>query len=458
MLRGLPMALLLCACFPHGWVEPSIAPPGEKPSAARGRDLILNRSFLNRGVPIVLVDALEKPKFEVADDPLPPEGRRGINALTPLGYSGKWLKGVPTVAENCLLCHLGALRGEWVVGLGNSLLDATLPPETKLVREETLLGLAPTVEERVVLNEWLEYQHDVTPYSRAKTMGTVAALYFTGFFFSHRGATDFSWGPSQYEMLKTPPPETDIPPWWQLKKKKALYYGGELTGDYRRALMQFMSPPGNSFEDLKAAERDFEDVLAFLNALEAPKFPQPVDSKLVAEGRAVFVENCGSCHGSYGPGGHYPTKVVPIEKVGTDKARWEFMQKLGFAQHYGKTWYGEHSKLAATDGYVAPPLDGVWATAPYLHNGSVPTLEALLDPSLRPTYFERPRDSSAYDLDAVGWKFRTLDHGQDQEPDSDKRRDLWDTTLYGHGNQGHTFGAPLSKQERRAVLEYLKTL
>jgi hypothetical protein len=107
---------------------------------------------------------------------------------------------------------------------------------------------------------------------------------------------------------------------------------------------------------------------------------------------------------------------------------------------------------------VAPPLDGIWATAPYLHNGSVPTMAALLDSSTRPRYFTRSFDSKDYDPVALGWRFSVVDHGQSAEPSASKAVLIYDTTLIGYSNSGHTFGDVLSPPQRLAVIEYLKTL
>jgi mono/diheme cytochrome c family protein len=428
------------------------------PSPERGRALLLNRSFLGQGVPISTVDALLKPDLGPTDGPSAPSGRAGFNRFAPMGYAGKNFGEVRAISETCLLCHAGALRGEWVLGLGNSFVDAAVPPQAPLINPEKLEQLKPSAEERALLSAWNRHQQGVAPYARARNVGTTAALYFTGYFFAHRRTEDFAWVESPaYPMLDTPPPETDTPAWWLLKKKRALYYGGELTGDFTRSLMQFMSPEGNSFEAVRAAEGDFEDILAYLRTLEPPPFPGKVDAALAQQGRALFDDTCARCHGA--PGGPYPSLVIPLERIGTDAARHDFMGKLGFAAHYNDSWYGERSRMAATAGYLAPPLDGVWATAPYLHNGSVPTLAALLDPSQRPTYFVRSRDSRAYELDSqVGWQVEVLDHGQAEERDAQRRRYLFDTTLYGKGSGGHTFGQALTAPERRAVLEFLKTL
>ena len=113
---------------------------------------------------------------------------------------------------------------------------------------------------------------------------------------------------------------------------------------------------------------------------------------------------------------------------------------------------------------MAPPLDGVWATAPYLHNGSVPTIAALLDSSKRPAYWSRKYDASGtydsndYDEATLGWNVTALDHGQSTEADAAVKKHLYDTSLPGYSNVGHTFGDGLSGADRSAVIEYLKTL
>jgi len=96
------------------------------------------------------------------------------------------------------------------------------------------------------------------------------------------------------------------------------------------------------------------------------------------------------------------------------------------------------------------PLVGVFATAPYLHNGSVPTLEAVLNSKIRPTYWSRDFNNPEYDYGQVGWKF--------QAEAGPRGTAVYNTTLPGYGNYGHTFGDKLSDKERKSVIEYLKTL
>ena len=112
------------------------------------------------------------------------------------------------------------------------------------------------------------------------------------------------------------------------------------------------------------------------------------------------------------------------------------------------------------EGYIAPPLDGVWATAPYLHNGSVPTLELLLNSPARPTRWRRDFGSSQYDLNALGWPHEELspEANLSELSELSDPSEVYDGTVTGYSPQGHTFGDHLSVEERAALIEYLKAL
>ena len=127
-------------------------------------------------------------------------------------------------------------------------------------------------------------------------------------------------------------------------------------------------------QEFKDLEPTFRDIQAYLKSLKPPKYPFPIDRPRADRGSAVFAKSCARCHGTYGPDGEYPNEIVELDVIGTDPAR-----ALGISDrliaHYNTTWFGEdHPADEEMVGYQAPPLDGVWATAPYLHNGSVPTL------------------------------------------------------------------------------------
>jgi hypothetical protein len=134
--------------------------------------------------------------------------------------------------------------------------------------------------------------------------------------------------------------------------------------------------------------------------------------------------------------------------VGTDPALADSAHFAGrFVEWFNSSFYGLTARLEPRSGYIAPPLDGIWATAPFLHNGSVPSLEALLDSSKRPTYWQfelgLDRETMGLPHEAVGAEMAG-------------RADTYDTTLVGYGNSGHTYGDALSDDERSDLLEYLR--
>ena len=136
---------------------------------------------------------------------------------------------------------------------------------------------------------------------------------------------------------------------------------------------------------------------------------------------------------------------------GTDPERLNLMTQgtIDAYNAYAKrVWGWDEWQLRKTKGYNAVFLDGIWLRAPYLHNGSVPTLaDLLLPPEQRPTKFHRGSD--LYDQRRVG--FVT------EGPQVD-RMFLYDTSLPGNRNIGHTYGTDLPDEAKSDLLEYLKTL
>ena len=132
-----------------------------------------------------------------------------------------------------------------------------------------------------------------------------------------------------------------------------------------------------------------------------------VDAALAERGRAVFEANCIECHGTYGADAFYPNLVIPLDVFGTDP-HYALTATDGslnrFYDWVRRSYYGESADMAPATGYIAPPLDGVWATAPYLHNGSVPDLRSLLDSRLRPEFWQHRLHPRTYDPTVLGWE------------------------------------------------------
>jgi hypothetical protein len=342
------------------------------------------------------------------------------------------------MANDCLLCHAGSIAGHSYIGLGNSTLDYQAFYEEMAAAD----GRPPR-----------------TPFRFCNVRGTNEAGAMAVFLLGYR-EPDLRLRLQRLDLDLQDDLCEDVPAWWLLKKKKTMYYSAGSDARSVRSLMQFMMSPLNPPSAFHKAEADFRDIRAFLLSIEAPKYPLPIDRKLAERGEALFLENCARCHGTYGARWTYPNKVIPIDKIGTDRRRFDGITRK-FSAYYAKTWFAHDYVPLQSAGYQAPPLDGIWATAPYLHNGSAPTVWHVLNSKARPKVFTRSyrTDLDAYDAAKLGWKVEVLTEAPDPGKLSPLEvRKIYDTTQPGRGNAGHTFGDHLSDGERRALIEFLKTL
>lgn len=195
-----------------------------------------------------------------------------------------------------------------------------------------------------------------------------------------------------------------------------------------------------------------------------PPFPGAIDSVRMRAGAAVFASRCAKCHGTYGEGSprpltSFPNALIEQSAMNTDSARWTMVDSA-LLHGLATSAYGRHMKSERTGGYVAPILSGVWATAPYLHNGSVPTMWQLLTPTDRPTRFlvgGHALDFRELGIAGVRWSDDTWRYPAGYVPWSVP--ELYDTRAPGLSNRGHERPSMgLSDAEKWAVIEYLKTL
>jgi hypothetical protein len=172
-----------------------------------------------------------------------------------------------------------------------------------------------------------------------------------------------------------------------------------------------------------------------------------LNAALAGAGKPVYQQQCARGHDIGQP---QVGQTIDIADVATDPERLQsFTPELAVQMNTigtGRPWRFSHFRK--TNGYAAMPLDGIWLRAPYLHNGSVPTLRALLFLDERPARFFRAYD--VYDWHAVGF----VSTGAEAEGQGV----AFDTSLRGNDNGGHTYGRELSSADREALLEYLKTL
>ncbi len=231
----------------------------------------------------------------------------------------------------------------------------------------------------------------------------------------------------------------------------------------RASLLRRVRTNGITGEEVRSWDDEFEAIYGFILDLAPPPYPHPIDRDLAETGRELFNQSCAECHGrDSGSGPRYRPKRVALDRVATDPLYptaldQGFRDRLeGFLTFDGAIEVVPDAE--ADRGYVAPPLRGIWATAPYLHNGSVPTLEDLLDYDARTARIEAGAhlwtfEPGAYDHERLGLQATYLTPA---DRSADPR--LHDSERRGMSAQGHDFARDLDAEERRAVLEYLKTL
>lgn len=347
------------------------------------------------------------------------------------------------VVNDCLLCHAGTVAGQTIVGLGNASLD--------------LQGLF----DEFSAAEGLGWKF---PFQFSHVRGTIDPIGTVVFLMELR---DPDLNLQKQVKLDYPVGVCSDPPaWWLLKKKKTRNWAGNVDARSVRIDMVNLASPFNGPDHIKKQEPVFADIHAFIMTVEAPKYPFPIDKDLAARGRDIFNQTCARCHGTYGPDAKYPNKIVDLDDLGTDptlalaitKKNLDYINKSWFAQEKGPD--GKLFQIAERHGYQAPPLDGIWATAPYFHNGSAPTVYHVLNSKARPKIYTRSYRTGIEEYDAakLGWKITVLDQPASLKLSPLERRKIYDTTLPGRSNAGHIFGDDLNEGERRAVIEYLKGL
>lgn len=342
---------------------------------------------------------------------------------------------------NCFACHGGNTLGATFPGAPNT--TYALESFTEQVR-------------RIKLKNKIKLGHmDLGSMFMplGSTVGSSNAVMF--------GVALMSFRDKDLNVLTNAPAEMthhdmDAPPWWHFSRKSHMYIDG-FADKGHKGLMQFMLVRQNGPEKFRAWASDFEKVYQFISQVKPPKYPLPIDQTLATKGLSVFSDNCASCHGTYGTSPEYPELNIPIDEIGTDRVRWESLT-LAYRKHYGDSWFADYGNQATYDspeGYTAPPLDGIWASAPYFHNGSVPTLWHVLHSAERPAVWKRTEQG--LDTKRIGFTFDSVSEVP-KGLSGFNRRWYFDTRAPGKSAAGHLYPDSLTEDEKSALLEYLKTL
>jgi hypothetical protein len=393
----------------------------------------------------------------------------------PIGLS-KVTVGFPRVGINCAVCHTASVRTyadevPRIYAAGPSHQTAPQMYLRFLMRcasdprftADTILA---EIDKNTTMSamDRLLYRFVIIPQTRQALLGRVASESWMD--------RNPDWGkgridpfnPVKFRYLKQPIDQTignsDMVPLWNLAAHKgfALHWDG-LTTSLEESVISSAIGDGTT---AKWMDHDFAKwnstdpknmsslrrVMNYISTLQAPKYPYPIDQTLATTGKPIYRQYCAECHDI---GAKRTGTIIPVAEIGTDRHRLDMWTKSAAdaynAYDNGHEW--RLDKFQKTDGYVSVALEGLWLRAPYLHNGSVPSLTDLLEPvESRPKSFWRGYD--LYDPAKVGF----VTSGSEAE----RVGTPYDISRPGNSNAGHTYGTELPAVEKKALLEYLKTL
>ncbi len=430
------------------YIPPS---PQRTGNAAAGFTYLTTGDYVKGGLPYdYFLLALGKSKTNYLK-------RDGLNATLTHEYTAvKAANGEQLVAPNCMQCHAQVFDGKLVMGMGNTFADFTmgqkLNPQAYTMLENFLKKGSP--QKYAASKSFIQVAKTIGPLLTTEVRGVNAADRLAGVLAAHRNPATFTWSDTALIDIPSTVIPSDVPAWWLLKKKHAMFYNGFGRGDFGKFLMASNLLTVNDTSESREVDTHFNDVLSYIYTLQPPVYPKAVNKTLARQGELLYTTNCSKCHGKYGATESYPNLLIPESVIQTDSMLFKSnYQNPQFINWFNNSWFAQSEHPARLEpflGYIAPPLDGIWATAPYLHNGSVPTLEAVLNSSNRPTYWQRNFDDPTYDYEKMSWLFTIETTPQGTA--------VYNTTLPGYGNYGHYFGDKLTDKQRKAVLEYLKTL
>jgi hypothetical protein len=408
----------------------------------------------------------------------------------PIGFSKRRVLGMDFVGLNCAFCHLGSIKADAAAprqvvlgGTGNAvnieqyflylfaaMTDARFKADTVM----------PAVERELqrqggTLPWWqrLIYRHVLIPVLPSYLSWMQRAKFDFIYPANPQRLPEFgpgrvdTWG--LYKRVFVDPPQqdsisgtSDFPSLWNQKAREGMrmHWDGNTDVLIERNIVSALSLIGKRIDylDFDRLTRVTDWIVGLLPPRYVDRYPSrpggpaPIDTALSLRGKAVFDTECAHCHS---PQGDRIGRVEPVPDLGTDPERIaEFTPELMNALNRLGTRQWQLRHFRVENGYVNTPLDGIWLRAPYLHNGSVPTLHDLLTPpEQRPAVFCRGGEV----IDWVKLGYLTPAPAGDG-PTACGGLFRYDTRVPGNGNGGHFYGTSLGDADKRALLEFMKTL
>lgn len=427
----------------------------------------------------------------------------GIGQPRPVGTSLRNHMGIERIFLNCAACHTGRVRSE---PAAIPVIYTRMPANTIDLQAFQNFLIAAALDERFTPEHFLAQIDDM---DLELDFINRLALRFAGVYLVRERILTIrqrfrfadlepAFGPGRFDtfspakaLLNWPVEElsererigvVDFPSIWLQEPRRGMqlhWDGNNMKVEERNRSAAF----GTGAQPPILDRTSLAQIENWLLTVEPPRFanlfPANFDAAAAERGRTVYATHCAACHGADGRDftGDFVGLVTPIDRIGTDRARFDnYTYDLAVNQNTLYAEFGEErfQNFRKTEGYANMPLDGLWLRAPYLHNGSVPTLWDLLSPAAeRPAAFLRGSD--LYDPVNVGFESRPdripagersglfcfMTHARgaslcgERTPENNGACSGGACT--GNGNRGHLYGVGLTEREKRDLIEHLKT-
>jgi mono/diheme cytochrome c family protein len=426
-----------------------------------------------------------------------PQGHRPTHRL---GFGLIERDGARGFTFSCAACHSSRLFGKTVLGMTNRFPRANefiLQGQAGISATPTSFFTSLTHASRAEAQLYRETKTNISYVAlrRPQTLGLDTSLSQVALSLDLRAPTP--WAEKDPRYRASPSPDwlddhaADSKPavWWNIKYKNRWLSDGSVVSGNPIATNILWNEIGRGV-DLPILSRwlnqntnIIREITAAVFASEAPFYtdffpPESIDLLAARRGEKIFESNCARCHGHYQKNWDllpvsallrdrlktYQViyhKQTPVIDVGTDPLRWQGMGSLEKLNGLAIS-QNEHILIRPQRGYVPPPLVGIWARWPYLHNNSIPSLCALLTRAVdRPKiYWSRPAENAAKDFDAKCNGYPESLTGT--EKDETHR---FDTRWQGLGNSGHDEGLflkngreILTSTQKQDLIQFLQTL
>lgn len=441
-----------------------------------------------------------------------PEAMGAYRTPRPVGFSDGDRMGVtrlPTahgeaLTFSCAACHTESLFGRTIVGLSN---------RQPRANEFFHLGtrLLPDLEDDVFVDVTGATEGDMWLLDRARdrvravgikvpeSLGLDTSLAQVALSLARRQDDEYATRHPDFERsprenaLETFVADSKPMPWWTLKYKTRWLADGSIVSG-NPILTNFLWNElgrGTDLDELEAwmtaNPRAIDTLTVAVFATVPPRYtdffdPEDVDLEAAKRGQVLFTATCAECHGDYdkawdvADASPSPTEILattqvhyhqqtPVFDVGTDPNRHQGMRHFSDTINDLAISQAMGTFVEPQQGYVPPPLDGIWARYPYLHNNSVPTLCDMLVPAAMRTvaFHQGPSDDPDTDFDPMCVGYPT----GDSTPQSwrDDEDTLFETSREGMSNQGHDDWLTDSdgeltfdEDQRSDLVMFLKTL